>query len=355
MLLVLAGVVVAGVGAWEWLRPRGPVYQGHPVGYWLHEQVYGTNRPEVEKAFRIIGVQAIPYVMAKVRQNDSAPVRLNRSVVSHLPLRQLGFSPLAFYENGHAAFAVRSIGPAAMPAMAAYLRDRKASVRRFTLERFREFQINGYPSLVTAAELVPLLKDADDAVRLLTAQVLAAMGPAAKDALPALISTLRQSDLKPGNAKRIAAQKVYVTALGEIGPAAGAAVPLLTPLLRATNSVTRIGAAIALWRIRHTAADTLPVLISGLNTNGETLDQVAIIETLGDMGPLAASATPALLTMLQPYRQIRALKEQAAKRGTTLFFRGGDPERTSLMLFSSATNALGKIKPHTASPPSLSQ
>ena len=72
---------------------------------------------------------------------------------------------------------------------------------------------------------------------------LAEIGPAARDAVPALIETLKDREVE------VRGSAVY--ALGEIGPAARAALPMLGVLLKDDNADIRKAAAIALGKIQE--------------------------------------------------------------------------------------------------------
>ena len=78
------------------------------------------------------------------------------------------------------------------------------------------------------------------------------IGPAAKDAVPALIKALKDKDF---NVRRSAA-----AAVGKIGPAAKDAVPALIEALKDKDIYVRIGAALLLSRIGPAAKDAVPAL-----------------------------------------------------------------------------------------------
>jgi HEAT repeats len=90
--------------------------------------------------------------------------------------------------------------------------------------------------------------------------------------------------------------------LGEIGPEAEAASQELKKLVSDSNSGVRTEAAIALWRIDEDR-DALPVLISELEKTDVYEDRKTIIAALGEMGPLAKPALPAIRNVIDPQQR----------------------------------------------------
>jgi hypothetical protein len=75
MVLMLLLVGIAGVLAWQFLRPREhePVYQGKTVRLWLHEYRPGAHGDSDRAAFAIrqIGTNAVPTLLHMLRKKDS--------------------------------------------------------------------------------------------------------------------------------------------------------------------------------------------------------------------------------------------------------------------------------------------
>ena len=87
-------------------------------------------------------------------------------------------------------------------------------------------------------------------------------------------------------------------ALGSIGPDAAAAEPQLSAVVAGKNTDLAIIAAWALTKIKptaETAAKVVPVLTAGL-AEAEPIHRRSAAEALGNLGPLAKSAIPALET-----------------------------------------------------------
>ena len=131
--------------------------------------------------------------------------------------------------------------------------------------------------------------------------------------------------------------------LGRTGPSAKPAIPALAEVLRGSDNQTRIQAALALWRIEHRTEEVIPLLTAMLRSPftpplrstlslpcrfGLAGDPPAPLcqqaaDALGQIGPEARAAVPALRQVLQdpqlsayrPY-YARALAKIDAQSGT---------------------------------------
>ena len=138
-----------------------------------------------------------------------------------------------------------------------------------------------------------------------------------KGEVPALIEALKD--------KNGAVRSEVISALGAIGPPASAAVPRIRTLLQDPSSSIRRTAASALWWIESDSQVAVPILIEGLeDTRADLLDRQTCVYVLGEMGPKAEAAVPALIVLL---------------RGIQKSIR----TETSVELSSNATEALGRI------------
>lgn len=144
-------------------------------------------------------------------------------------------------------------------------------------------------------ELIEHLKDDDDTVRRIAAWALGEMGPAARDAVPALIAVLEDKD--SGGARGCAAE-----ALCKIGPTAKSAVPALREALKDKDSVLRVHAASALIAIGPVTESDLSVLRETVHNEleddfgGGSTDDVA--RAIGNAGLGAKALIPELVKVL---------------------------------------------------------
>jgi hypothetical protein len=137
------------------------------------------------------------------------------------------------------------------------------------------------------------------------AQGFRALGPAAKDAVPDLIRIYEQ---------RISerSQTTACWALGFIGPEARAAVPSLLRALADTNYVqARVYAIEALGKIHAQPEIVVPALIKALE---EPEPLGGLNEALGEFGPDAKSAVPAIVMNVRRHREDSFVATEALKK-----------------------------------------
>jgi HEAT repeat protein len=173
--------------------------------------------------------------------------------------------------------------------------------------------------------LIELLKQDDSQQRIAASLTVCAMGPQAKDVLPALTEALRSSDLdtrrpalmnallclgreaKPAMPLMIEflddqdfhTQYWACRVLGAIGPEAKVAVPKLLPLVQTGVTSVRRNAAAALGKIGpDIGPQALQVLIRALNDPLQPVREEAAV-ALGRLGEFAQPAVPALEELLK--------------------------------------------------------
>jgi HEAT repeat protein len=189
---------------------------------------------------------------------------------------------------------------------------------------------NGGPAAPVLAAMLP---DAGKADRLRILQCLEKLGPAAKEAIPALDRALEATEpdlrlqaafarVKAGPAPADKVVLIFAATLsgknerrgqaahelGRIGPPARDALPALREALKDKNPWVQMAAAEAAFRIDQDQAKvTVPVLLDILKQEKKHSNaRMHAIEVLGQMGPTARDAAPALRTILkdakEPYR-----------------------------------------------------
>jgi HEAT repeat protein len=153
-------------------------------------------------------------------------------------------------------------------------------------------------------------------------------GPAARDAVPVLLPLLAADD----DAERA----LPATLLGEIGPRARSAVPALRKLLKDRERGVRGAAAGALSRLDRTAVEAIPVLVEVLGEEARTeLFPGTHVEALARFGK---PAVPALIELLKDRHAVYRL---TSPLGLTT---GPEAE----ILAGQAAFALGEIGPDAA-------
>jgi len=185
----------------------------------------------------------------------------------------------------HALDALATLGAPAVPRLIDGLKEPKMrAVIASVLGRI------GPPAAPATIALAQYVEDKDAHVAEEAIMALGAIGPAAKEAVPALAKALEGDD-KDGNDVEVA------MALGRIGPDAAAAVPALVKLLDSANADLAEMSAWSLSRVSPEsvtiAAKAVPVLVKPLTTSTPQC-RVLAAEGLGNFGPLAKDAAPAL-------------------------------------------------------------
>jgi len=216
--------------------------------------------PEL-KGFREQGSNAIVYLAEKVTLHDDLLKRAAIVVYTNLPsgLASRIRPPVSLTPDQiKAVKALRQMGPA-------------------------------YTSLEPAVEaLIVALGDSSAEVRSIAQGALGDIGPAASNAVPALIDSVEHSE------PRLNA----VWALGRIGAQAKTAVPSLQQVIATGQSREKVYAAEALWRIHPGEVRALSCLRNGL-TDTNTQARAEAADALRGLGTNAQSAIPDLRLALQ--------------------------------------------------------
>ena len=172
------------------------------------------------------------------------------------------------------------------------LRQTNGSGRAETVRSIGSF---GVDAASAVGDVSQALTDSDAGVRAAAAWALSQVGGAGVSAVPALVTALGDSN---ANVRCLAA-----IALREMGPKAAAAVPGLAKALSDTEASVRAPAAQALGAMRGAAKEGVEPLVKRLNVSGEqTFVLRSMVMALGQIGPAAASALPALEDMKRMHR-----------------------------------------------------
>ena len=179
-------------------------------------------------------------------------------------------------------------------ALAEAISDDDSGVRSWSVRALGRL---GGVTAITPLAVGPLtqaLKDEHFLVRRRAAQALRSLGPRAQPAVGALSECLRDDDSTTA--------LVAAVALAAIGPGARAAIPALNAALTDRKSDIRLVCAsvVALHKLDAPAADqkrAVQVLITSLKDRERLAHYAA--ETLGEIGPKARAAVPALVETLR--------------------------------------------------------
>ena len=140
------------------------------------------------------------------------------------------------------------------------------------------------PALHGLMDVNPVTNEyANEYSRSMAAWALGQIGPAAEPEIPFLIETMKATKL-------LAVRRSTAEALGNLGAAAKPAVDELLKMLHNDDEITRVNAAVALWKIdRH--AEAVPAL-SGLLRQGNSSQTYAAAVALGQMAAEAYTVSP---------------------------------------------------------------
>jgi HEAT repeat protein len=272
---------------------------------WTTNQWRG-NTFEYTKVVAAIGTNAIPFVLRRLERDDSFLKNKYREVWPKLPgfvkkfLRLRDPSPpLGFFQASIASRAFESCGSNAIPSLVPKLKDGNPAVREACITSLSTLVRPVMSTTEIISMFLPFLDDTDAMVRGNAVSIIGQLGPAASNAIPALIRNLQSNET---GRHKFASEIVFVRgsaawALGNIGPAAASAVPALTNLMATTDTYARTSAATALWQITSNATLSLPVLISEFPTY-DRYSKPRLIQTFGEMGSLAKGALPILINEL---------------------------------------------------------
>ena len=221
----LAVVLVVTLGALTWLsfRSNEPAFQGKSLTAWLQERRVGPSQ-EAENATRQIGTNALPTLLKMVIEANSP----DQEALLGLARRQ---SELAF--DFYDADEDHNLAPLG-------------------------FFVLGPTGKGAVTALTNLVTDPNPIVRRTAIACLGSIGPAAQDAVPALIPAITDF-LQPQ------VQATAKFALGAIHAQAAIAVPALTNSLSVRGKSSRLLALSALGKFGVEAKVAVPVLLPLLN------------------------------------------------------------------------------------------
>jgi len=191
--------------------------------------------------------------------------------------------------------AIAGLGPDAAEAIPALLDDLNSKTSRASQRQNERdqaaFRTSYALTRIGPAAIAPLieaLRSDDTMLRAGAAKALGGMGPAAKDALPALLENL-------GHGDAVVTREV-ADALGAIGATAK---PKIVEALAWKESRQRSTAALALAAMGKTAADTAPALLAQLEQETDSAVRISLLTALPRIGAEPAAFVPKLIDGLK--------------------------------------------------------
>ncbi len=209
--------------------------------------------------------------------------------------------------QANVAEAMASLGEKAVPRLIKALQnDQFQSLAVAVIDRLGPKAKEAVPALIDE------LKDPSPEYRRQVEFALATIGPDAKAAVPALVKELNDED------PRVRRTACY--ALGKIGPAAADALPELQKNLTSDDKLLKLVSLWAMLRIKvgDQVIEKMAIqpLIKALEETDHDLVKIEAASALGDIGPMAAEAIPALekLTGDAESPEVRKAAAEAIKK-----------------------------------------
>jgi HEAT repeat protein len=258
---------------------------------------------------RVLAAEALAYLEARSPAAISALVKI-------MAERDLGL-------GGQAIAALGRIGPSAEAAVPALTEAVRSTDPAFRIEAALALaQVKPDPQAILPV-LVEVFQDRNHPFRVRALEALSRLGLSSPDVLMMPVRMLWDDMQARAKAAEI---------LGRMGPAAKAAAPDLADVLRGSDNPARVQAALALWRIDRRNEEVIPVLVGALKSTFTATSRASLLipgrfgtpgtppgplcqqaaDALGEMGPEALSAVPALTEVLKdpqlaPYHPYYAL------------------------------------------------
>jgi HEAT repeat protein len=209
--------------------------------------------------------------------------------------------------RANVADALSSIGEAAVPKLIKALQnDDLQSLAVAVIQRLGPKAKDAVPALIDE------LKDPSPEYRHEVEFALGAIGPDAKAAVPALIKEMQDED------PRVRRTACY--ALGKIGPAASEAIPTLQKNLTSDDKLLKLASIWALLRIevgdQPIQKMAIEPLTKALEESDRDLVKIEAARALGDIGPMAKEAVPALEKQVKESEspEVRTAASEALKK-----------------------------------------
>ena len=244
--------------------------QGRPLSVWIDLLADNKQYMEAERAIRASGAAAVPALSNAVLTHVNPMVRAAAAV-------QLG-------SNG---------GPGSVATLIKALKDPDPQVRTGAASGLFYRSTNNDPETPRAVSpLVEALKDPEPRVRIEVADALKSLGPLAKDAAPALLAALQNTEDKALYAIAAALARVDATTARQH------AIPLIVRAYDREDGNTRFLLISVLGDLKPPPEAVIPTYIRALDEE-DNYPRERAAQLLGEIGAPAAAAIPKLTGLLK--------------------------------------------------------
>ena len=312
----VALVAVIAVGLFAWLH-HGPRYRGKPASDWVEELL--RDNVNARQALRSIGPAAVPALtdaLERRRGRFWSWLEAWRPMLPRFIARKIPSRALDQLLQERAIEVLYEFGPASAPAVPALLKVDASLNDSFG------FGPAGlaHATLVQIGPaglpyLIRMLRSNDSKIRAKAATHIGHLGSQAGAAAPALARALKDS--------MRSVRSSAVIALDQIGPPARKAIPELKAALRQEDDYFRLEVIHALWTVGRESETTVPILIRILDDRNNP-NRAGAAMALAEMGPAAKAAAPALTgvtreefsyTRVKAEEALRQIKVEPSARG----------------------------------------
>jgi HEAT repeat protein len=302
-------VGLATVIAWQLLRLREPVYHGKPLSGWL-QSYDNAETPEADEALRKIGTNAIPILLENLQAKDSLlklklaalGLRYTPSETRHKRAEQ-GFSAL----GADASSAVSTLTEI-------YEQNSSPTARHAAANALVEI---GPAAKQAIPALIKSATGTNSEVRAFAVYTLGRMAFESEIVVPVLITSLHDPD------REVRYQAAFgLSSFAFMGGDAKAAVPALMEALQDSYMGARCGAAQALGHIHSEPGTVVPALIKSLR-DPDAFVRAHVAAALGEFGTNGKPAFGSLAELLHDdnlnarnaaFTALRSIDSEAAAR-----------------------------------------
>jgi HEAT repeat protein len=285
-------------------------HEGRPVSYWLSAVKGGADAVRVHAAHVLgeIGPESpevVPTLIEALKDKDAIVCKEAAVSLGKIGPQAKSAAPelVRLLEGGNpivrraAAASLGMIEPDAQVAVPALLKALKDADGPTRIQAIMSLGQVGEPEQVIPL-LIPILRERGGAGGSPSSAAQAALQAIGPKTVPALIEALSDQQAET----RLASLRI----LGRFGNQARAAVSRITALLQDPDELVCVNAAEALWKVDRRAQAAIPVLIQGLKNQQSWPIRSDASYILGQIGPEAKAAVPALIELLRDqYDDIR--------------------------------------------------